>query len=884
MRIKEILVLHHSHFDIGFTHAQPVLWELQREFIDNALELLKETQDWPGISQPRWTIEATGQVLKWLETASDDDIKLFKHFAQNKRIGISAMLTHTTPLANAEQLCRQLYPIKQLRDLFGITLNTLNQHDVNGIPWTMVDIMVDAGIELLTMAVNLHFGGSVVERPSVFWWQGPSGKKIKVMHGTHYTMFDQLLETEKNNLQVMKNGLDHYLNFLSKKNYPHEFIYLTTANAPVCYDNSPPNIDVAKLIRRWNEEIKDPVIRYVTPEQLLERINQLPEESLTIHRGDWTDYWNFGCSSNAMITKINQNTKPVLHTADMLHAFNSQNQKGIKPVYEKAWFNLNLYDEHTWGSYNSMDPDSIFARSTEHLKDALAYNARELTEYLIVHELESLAQNPASAHHQDGVLVVNSTPVQRKEFLQIPDVWFLEGKRLRTARMAWNSRHDEPNSAPFYGPVEIDPYSWKSISLKSLKKVIQQNKVKHGIVESVTPDLELGGIIGDAIPRVKHFIESNNYRLEYEMPTGRITSLLDKTNNWQILDTTSPWTFFEYVVEEPDPRINPGRSALYARDMKGEKYDKSLWQTDWRARRTSTKNTTDCRINEDAQGVHLILKSEAPGLKNLEQRITIVKDSPYIQLNVKFHKEDIRTAEATYFVFPLNLPKNWKCHFDTAGMPVELDTEQLPGASRDWVTVESFVSVHHSDKGVSLICPDAPMVQIGDFNFARKHKLIQRNENPLLLAWPLNNYWDTNFRARQPGYIELNYMFRSHGEFDEVLLSSENRSKIIPLEIHPIINCKEEKIKQFFHLTNEDFQVLHVKKTEVGQGIIVRLINRSKKETEGTLTIPSKTIKESHICSVLEENISELLVVNNTITFNLKPNQLTTIKLIVDNT
>jgi len=81
MDIKEILVLHHSHFDIGFTHAQPVLWELQREFIDGALDLLKETEDWPEVSKPRWTIEATGQVLKWLETATGEDIENFKKFA-----------------------------------------------------------------------------------------------------------------------------------------------------------------------------------------------------------------------------------------------------------------------------------------------------------------------------------------------------------------------------------------------------------------------------------------------------------------------------------------------------------------------------------------------------------------------------------------------------------------------------------------------------------------------------------------------------------------------------------------------------------------------------------------------------------------------------------
>jgi hypothetical protein len=36
--IREILLLHHTHTDIGYAHDQPIVWELNRQFIDEELD------------------------------------------------------------------------------------------------------------------------------------------------------------------------------------------------------------------------------------------------------------------------------------------------------------------------------------------------------------------------------------------------------------------------------------------------------------------------------------------------------------------------------------------------------------------------------------------------------------------------------------------------------------------------------------------------------------------------------------------------------------------------------------------------------------------------------------------------------------------------------
>jgi len=101
MKIDEILVVHHSHLDVGYTHTQPVLMELQREFLDEALRLLDHTADWADeASKPRWTIEVTAQLTKWLETVSEKDLQRFTDYAQAGRIGVSGMQYNSTPLTS----------------------------------------------------------------------------------------------------------------------------------------------------------------------------------------------------------------------------------------------------------------------------------------------------------------------------------------------------------------------------------------------------------------------------------------------------------------------------------------------------------------------------------------------------------------------------------------------------------------------------------------------------------------------------------------------------------------------------------------------------------------------------------------------------------------
>ena len=67
-------------------------------------------------------------------------------------------------------MIRSLYPVRRLRNTYGLSISTAMQCDVNGISWLYADLLPQIGIELMTMAVNPLRGYIPKPLHSAFWW------------------------------------------------------------------------------------------------------------------------------------------------------------------------------------------------------------------------------------------------------------------------------------------------------------------------------------------------------------------------------------------------------------------------------------------------------------------------------------------------------------------------------------------------------------------------------------------------------------------------------------------------------------------------------------------------------------------------------------------
>ena len=96
------------------------------------------------------------------------------------------MQYNLTPLLNVEQMIRSLYPVRRLRDDYGLTISHGDAVRRQRRQLALRRPAAGGGIELLTMAVNQLRGRAPKPMPAAFWWEGPAGGKVLAWNGFHY--------------------------------------------------------------------------------------------------------------------------------------------------------------------------------------------------------------------------------------------------------------------------------------------------------------------------------------------------------------------------------------------------------------------------------------------------------------------------------------------------------------------------------------------------------------------------------------------------------------------------------------------------------------------------------------------------------------------------
>lgn len=396
-KLKEIHIVLHTHTDIGFTHDQPIVWDLHGRFIEEALDLI-EAEAAAGIPEHaafKWTCEAWLPVWHWWQQTTSRNRERFAKWERAQRIEVTGLPLHLAPLYDVALHARIQDRMQTFSAATGCRIRSAMNCDVNGQHWFLADLLLDAGITGYSTAINTHFGHCPLQRPALFHWLTPSGRQLPCYNGMVYGFANRFLDPQGTKQDEFNEKL---LPALSRH------LHQVGWNLPVFMiqgvhsfgDNGSVPRGFSQSVQHWNAAHPDgPRLRISTMAQWWQAVEPYLN-AIPTYAGDWTDSWNFGCGSAARELAVVKRAQTRLHVADTLRAllpFNDARLATSNDRYrDAADLALIHWTEHTWGADCGVgEPYSEDTDSLWNHKASTAYHVRSFANLLRRDGLAALA-------------------------------------------------------------------------------------------------------------------------------------------------------------------------------------------------------------------------------------------------------------------------------------------------------------------------------------------------------------------------------------------------------------------------------------------------------------------------------------------------------------
>ncbi len=376
-------IIHHSHNDIGYSHLQTEVEEIQNRNIREAIQWVQSYQ-LTG-EKPVWHIESLWAVENYLRKAGKEEEAAFVKAVKSGQLVLSANYANIlTGLGQPEELNWVLEYAGQLEQKYGIDIKNGMITDIPGISRSGFMSYVNNRIPYLSLGPNYveshpdhgdRVGGVIKEQgDKIFYWKPDalSDKKLLVWTaGKGYSYFHGITDGEKQ--ARWEKRISDYCNELINKKYPIDLVQLRyTKNA----DNGPVDTGLHTFVEKWNRTYLYPQLKIGSVDLLFADIEKKYSKQIPVYTGEISPYWEDGAYSTA--AEEMQNRQLVLQTIALeRYASRIGKLQGIKPILYLLHKNIILFHEHTWGAWCSVsDPDLFFSTEQWRIKKQFVDSAQ----------------------------------------------------------------------------------------------------------------------------------------------------------------------------------------------------------------------------------------------------------------------------------------------------------------------------------------------------------------------------------------------------------------------------------------------------------------------------------------------------------------------------
>lgn len=784
-----VYLIHHSHTDIGYTDRQEKIMQYHADFIRQAISYLDFLHSSPELYDKYggfvWQCENFWQVKNFYNTAKSSEKAAFEKYVKSGEIGLSGNYLNMTDLVDAEVLSDALDEMEQFGSQIGHPITAGMFADVNGFAWGYADQLSRHGVRYFFSALHNHHGMHPLYRKQrPFYLETPSGGKILMWSGEHYHFGNEMFfapeagtsyslhdefssdiinnrilnhdaaELEEEETEILKTRLVRYINHLEEDGYEYDLIPFMVSGSIT--DNSSPSMEIAGRVHRLNE-IFDGQIEFhmATLEQFFAAVEQHCRDIPT-YRGDYTDWWADGIGSTPAAVKV---YRDAVRKYNLCRKVDPERKIGKEDWMWKANEDLMLFAEHTWGYSSSIsEPWNTKVGELELKKIAYASNADTAVSRNLDRIMETKGGKSISHKMSQKYLLINPGNSRLVEPVRLYiEFWeYLDGLRYDESMPVVVT--DSANG-------EVIPCQVRKIARAVEVEIIadmkphEEKTVEIHLAERKWPSIDnfaVGGVDGqkDIIqnPECREdadVIDTDYFHIETSAKEG-ICDIIWRKDQTSLIRENAVTSAFNGVYEitapvsgQCDTRKNMGRNR------------KS------RATHRSFGQVIDREITEKGPlSITLAIRYRLTGTRIYNVYYKIYRHIPKISVTVRIHKISEWDPENLYVSIPFTAGPESTLYINKTGCLLRPGIDQLPGTCENFYLIQDALVWVGKEKNVSVTVKDAPLIALGSLE-AKEVVLCdgrdtERN-HAMVWSWPMNNFWETNFKADLGGFYEFRY-------------------------------------------------------------------------------------------------------------------------------
>ena len=712
-----------NHTDVGYTDLQERCLEVHRKNLDAALARLATHPDY------HWSAECALQVLSYVENRSPAAGDALVQAIRDGKVGFGAVFANLlTGILDHETFARVIWPAGLFARERGLGYLSAQITDVPGQTLTFPTVLAASGVRYLASGPNPERAvpllpeaeatrykllGEWTPYPQLYWWEGPDGSRV--LHWRAYHYGDALRFGFDVSAETMARRLSDWLltnPVLVSPGYPYDVALLYGAQ----WDNALMDERLVENLEEFRRRYAFPRIVAGRAEDFFRDVERRFGAKLPVRRGDSGLYWEDGAASTAVELARYRAAQLAARAADLLALWDERTEahdaEGAGRTRRRAderrqiWRDLLLFGEHTWGAAESVsDPDgrqtvAQWEYKRRFLDGAIAALAQQVTGALlrIGHATGTGA----------GRLVFNASSWPRSDLLRLPDG---AGRRLVSDGREWPAV-DLPDGSALVVARDIPALGYLALAERA---------------GSPNPPKDDGTALE---------AQAGRFHVVLDPGTGAIRSLTGGEGRERV--KPGAWSGLNELVYV----TGGARSGLWT---DGAREHLAVAPT----LRAATARLDSVR-RERLPGIcaRLVVARKLDGFPAITSSVTLYDELPWIDIENRISKTATLEKEALYVAFPFAFTKpTVEVEVPLGRMTVEQD--QQAGSCRDWYCHAHWVWLHEGTEGLLWSGPDTPLFTLNDIVRGQWRRQIAPDGT--LLAYAMNNYWHTNYAARQGG-------------------------------------------------------------------------------------------------------------------------------------